>query len=137
MATSQSQSGDSFSFEDFQKLLTLPYITPNFLAPVNVELNEFYLGPSFNNTEAIEQAAVGQLFPCTQGPRFLNSLPLRSLRERGIRTWPKSDVVFRRWHARLVDHGPTKVNFDSARISDLLEISLQPPIFDPALFPIA
>ena len=126
MATSQSQSGDSFSFEDFQKLLNRPYITPNFLAPANVELNEFYLGPFFNNAEAVEQAAVGQLFPCTQGPPFLNSLPLGPLRERGIRTWPKSDVVFRRWHARLVDHGPTKALFDNARISDLLEISILP-----------
>lgn len=33
-------------------------------------------------------------------------------------------------------HGPTKAIFDLARISDLLEIALQPPIFDPVLFPI-
>lgn len=36
-----------------------------------------------------------------------------------------------------MNHGPTKAIFDSARISDLLEISFQPPIFDPSLFPIA
>ncbi|CAI9777518.1 unnamed protein product [Fraxinus pennsylvanica] len=62
----------------------------------------FYLGPSFNDAESIEQTVVGQLFPCTQGPPFLNSLPLRPIREK-----------------------------------DLLEIALQPPIFDLVLFPIA
>lgn len=34
-------------------------------------------------------------------------------------------------------HGPTKALFDSARISDLLEISIRPPTFDSALFSIA
>lgn len=137
MAISQSQAGDSFSFDDFQKLLSRPYITPSFLAPANVELNEFYLGPFFNNAEAVEQTAVGQLFPCTQGLPFLNSLPLGLLRENGICTWPKSDVTFRRWHACLVGHGPTKALVDNARISDLLEISIRPPTFDSTLFSIA
>ncbi|CAA2997790.1 Hypothetical predicted protein [Olea europaea subsp. europaea] len=124
MAAPQTQSDDSFSFEDFQKILTRPYVNLNFLAPANAELNEFYLGPSFNNAEAVDQVAVGQLFPCTQGPPFLNSLTLRLIREKGIRTWLKYDIIFCRWHARLVGHGPTKAILDRARISDLLEIAL-------------
>ncbi|XP_022855250.1 bromodomain-containing protein 9-like, partial [Olea europaea var. sylvestris] len=82
MAAPQTQSDDSFNFENFQKILTRPYVNSNFLASADAELNEFNLGPSFNNAETIEQVAIGQLFPCTQGPPFLNSLPLRSIREK-------------------------------------------------------
>ncbi|CAA3031072.1 Hypothetical predicted protein [Olea europaea subsp. europaea] len=107
MAASQSHFGDSFSFEDFQKLLTRPYITPNFLTPANVELKEFYLGPAFNNVEAIEQAAVGQLFPCTQGPSFLNSLPLGPLRERGTNAKVGDEIYAPQFFARQLSFDQT------------------------------
>lgn len=137
MATSCTQSDAPFSFEDFQDLLAKPYVNPSFLSQTNIGSDEFYLGPSFNNAEAIERTAAGQLFPCTQGPPFLSLLPLKSIREKGIRTWPKANNNFRRWHARLIKHGPTKALFDRARVSELLEITLYPPIYDSVLFPIA
>lgn len=137
MATLQTPSDNSHSFEDFQNLLTRPYINSNSLSQAHPDKNEFYLGSSFNDVESIGQVAVGQLFPCMENLHFMNSLPLKPIREKCIRTWPKTNVSFRRWHARMANHGPTKAIFDPTKISDLLEITLQPPIYDSVFFPIA
>ncbi|CAI9756294.1 unnamed protein product [Fraxinus pennsylvanica] len=48
-----------------------------------------------------------------------------------------TDPSFRRWHARMVNHGPTKAIFDLAKILDLLKITLYSPTYDLVLFPIA
>lgn len=76
------------------------------------------------------------LFPYTQEPHFLDHFPLKSIHERGIRNWPKSDTTFRCWHARLVKHAPTKAIFDRVGISDLLKIVRHSPTYEPMLFPI-
>ncbi|KAL2474296.1 PMD domain-containing protein [Abeliophyllum distichum] len=129
MATSKNPSKNCISFEDFQELLTRPYVNPSCLLPSKPELNEFYLGPSFNDADSIGQAAVAQLFPCTQEPPFLDPFSLKPIRDKSIRTWPKNDTTFHLWHARMMKH--------IAKISDLLEIAIRPPVYDPILFSIA
>ncbi|KAL2533485.1 Uncharacterized protein Adt_06836 [Abeliophyllum distichum] len=53
MATSKNPSDNRINFEDFQELLTRPYVNPSCLLPSKPELNEFYLGPSFNNADSV------------------------------------------------------------------------------------
>lgn len=43
---------NSLNFEDFQKLLTKPYVK-SALSSANVALNEFYLGPSINDVDSV------------------------------------------------------------------------------------
>ncbi|KAL2533684.1 Aminotransferase-like [Abeliophyllum distichum] len=135
MATSKKLSDNSTSFEDFQELLTKPYVDPSCLLLAKPELNEFYLGPSFNNVDSVDRAAVAQLFPCTQELPFLDPFPLKPIRDKSIHTWPKADTTLYIWHARMMKHSTTKAIFDHARISDLLEIATRPPIYDHVPFP--
>ncbi|KAL2531785.1 hypothetical protein Adt_05136 [Abeliophyllum distichum] len=137
MATSKNSSENHISFEDFQKLLIRPYVNPSCLLPLKPELNEFCLGPSFNDDDSVGRVAVAQLFHCTQEPPFLNPFSLKPICDKNIHTWPKADTTFCLWHARMVKHSATKAIFDRAKISDLLEIATRPPLYDPILFPIA
>ncbi|KAL2485159.1 bromodomain-containing protein 9-like [Abeliophyllum distichum] len=137
MATSKNSSENHISFEDFQELLTRPYVNTSCLLPFKPELNEFYLGPSFNDADSVGRAAVAQLFPCTQEPHFLDPFSLKPIYDKNMRTWPKADTTFRLWHARMVKHSATEAIFDRAKISDLLEIATRPLLYDPIFFPIA
>ncbi|KAL2475350.1 PMD domain-containing protein [Abeliophyllum distichum] len=137
MATSKNPLDNRISFEDFQELMTRPYVNPSCLLPSKPELNEFYLGPSFNDTDSIGRAAVAQLFPCTQELPFLDPFSLKPICDKSIRTWPKADTTLHLWHVRMMKHNTTKVIFDRARISDHLEIATRPSLYDPILFPIA
>ncbi|KAL2498150.1 bromodomain-containing protein 9-like [Abeliophyllum distichum] len=137
MATSKNPLENRISFEDFQELLTRPYVNPSCLLPSKPELNEFYVGPSFNDADSIGRAAVAQLFPLYSRTSFLGPFSLKLICDKSIRTWPKTDTTFRLWHARMMKHSATKAIFDRAKISDLLEIATHPPLYDPILFPIA
>ncbi|KAL2466316.1 Aminotransferase-like [Abeliophyllum distichum] len=53
MVTSKNPSDNRINFEDFQELLTRPYVNPSCLLPSKPELNEFYLGPSFNDADSV------------------------------------------------------------------------------------
>ncbi|KAL2466465.1 PMD domain-containing protein [Abeliophyllum distichum] len=101
MVTSKNPSNNRINFENFQELFTRPYVNPSCLLPSKPELNEFYLGPSFNDADSVERAAVAQLFPCTQESPFLDPFSLKPICENSIRTWPNADTTFRLWHARF------------------------------------